>query len=199
MDLPVHVAAGALAGNVLLYIHAKFRPRLDWDAEMVKLGAAGLLYGVILHLLLDALPYYDWLFYIHIFKPLPYYWMFPQVLTTLPVLAAIFQLNRDARLVTSLSILGGVYPDIEKLAYIDWHLPKSLVLFPFHSCRLSGSAWESSHKSFLILWEIGIFALIMLGLYWCAGQRMQMLARRRAFSVEIMANEERFNETTSAF
>ena len=199
MDLPVHVAAGALAGNILLYIHAKSRPRLDLDAEMVKIGVAGLLYGVISHLLLDALPYYDWLFYIHIFKPLPYYWMFPPVLTTLPVLAAAFQLNRDARLVTSLSLVGGVYPDIEKLMYIDWHLPKSLVLFPFHSCSLSGSAWESSHKHFLIFWELVVFALIMFGLYWCAEQRMQLLARRREFSVEMMANEERFNETTSAF
>ena len=197
MDLPVHVAAGAFAGNMLLYVHAKYRPRLD--SETVKLGAAGLLYGVILHLLLDALPYYDWLFRVHIFKPLPYYWMFPQVLTTLPVIALAFQLNRDARDISGLAMLGGMYPDIEKLMYIDWHLPKSLVLFPFHSCRLSGSAWEFSHKSFLILWEIGIFALIMLGLYWCAGQRMQMLARRRAFPVEIMANEERFNETNSVF
>ena len=57
MDLPVHVAAGALAGNILLYIHVKSRPRLDLDAEMVKIGVAGLLYGVISHLLLDALPY----------------------------------------------------------------------------------------------------------------------------------------------
>ena len=175
MDFPVHVAAGALVGNVLLYAHARQTGLSDnlTQSDMLKLGTAGCLFGILSHLLLDALPYYDWLFYIELFKPLPYGWAIPTTLTTLPVILVTLHLNKDARVVAELSMFGGMYPDIEKLAYFDAGLPRFLVLFPFHSCRLSKSAWDFAHKQELIVMEICLFALIMGMIYWLAAERMR--------------------------
>lgn len=176
MDFPVHVAAGALAGNVLLYVHARQAGSSGelTQADTLKLGTAGCLFGVLTHLLLDAMPYYDWLFRVEIFKPLPQWWLFPPILTTLPVIVIVLYLNSDARIVAELSMLGGMYPDIEKLAYFDAGLPRFLVLFPFHSCRLSKSEWEFAHKHELIVMEICLFALIMGMIYWLAAERTRM-------------------------
>ena len=175
MDFPVHVAAGALAGHAMLYVHAKQPGKTGafTQADALKLGLAGCLFGVLTHLLLDALPYYDWLFRVKIFKPLPYWWMLPQILTTLPVIGAALRLSKDAQIVVGASILGGMYPDIEKLSYLDAHLPRSLVLFPYHSCQLSGSPWEFSHARELIVMEICVFAMMMRMIYWLAAKRKQ--------------------------
>ena len=87
--------------------------------------------------------------------------MHPQLLTTVPVLICAFLLMKDYWLIVAIAILGGVYPDIEKLAYLDLHLPKALVLFPWHSCFLSGRPWEYAHKDFLIVTEICLFVLML--------------------------------------
>ncbi|GAK49696.1 hypothetical protein U14_00919 [Candidatus Moduliflexus flocculans] len=175
MDFPVHVAAGALAGSILLYVCAKENEvsgELTMTrSETFKLGAAGCFFGVLTHLLLDALPYYDWLFYIAMFKPLPYGWAIPTVFVTVPVIMTIFYLNKDARIVAGLSMFGGMYPDIEKLAYFDANLPRFCVLFPFHSCQLSSSRWELSHKYELIVMEICLFALMMYAMIWLTIER----------------------------
>lgn len=175
MDFPVHVAAGAFAGTVLLYVHAR-EHEASGDltltrSESFKLGAAGCFFGVLTHLLLDALPYYDWLFYIEMFKSLPYGWAIPTVLLTLPVIITAIYLNKDARLIVELSMFGGMYPDMEKLVYFDANLPRSCVLFPFHSCQLSGSTWELSHEYELIVMELCLFALIMRAIFWLASER----------------------------
>ncbi len=175
MDFPVHVAAGAFAGNVLLYLHAR-EHNASGDltltrSDTFKLGATGWFLGVLSHLLLDAFPYYDYLFRIKMFKPLPYGWTIPTALITVPVIIAAIYLNKDARIIVELSIFGGMYPDMEKLAYFDAGLPRSFVLFPYHSCQLSGSDWEFSHKHVLIAMETFLFALMIYAMVWLARER----------------------------
>lgn len=175
MDFPIHVAAGALAGSVLLYLHARER-HISGDLTLTRsdtfeLGATGCFLGILTHLLLDAFPYYDYLFRIEIFKHLPYGWTIPTALLTVPVIIVAIYLNKDARLIVELSMFGGMYPDMEKLAYFDAHLPRSFVLFPYHSCQLSGSPWEFSHARELIVMEIGVFAIMMRMICWLAAER----------------------------
>jgi len=178
MDFPVHVAAGALAGTILLYVHARENDASGdlalTQSDTFKLGAAGCFFGVLTHLLLDAFPYYDWLFRIEMFKALPYGWTIPTAFLTLPVIIAAMYLNKDARVIVELSMFGGMYPDMEKLAYFDADLPRFLVLFPFHSCQLSGSRWEFSHKYELIVMEICLFALMMYAMSWLTRERKRI-------------------------
>ncbi|MCP4398926.1 MAG: hypothetical protein GY801_16705 [bacterium] len=171
MDLPAHVAAGALTASIILYAESKHNRDRGDRTYMVKLGMACFLWGTLEHLILDALPHYDWLFKVTFFKPLPYYWMHPQILTTVPVLIAAFILMKDYWMIAVISVLGGVYPDIEKLAYLDLHIPKFFVLFRRHSCSLSGRPWEYAHKDFLIVTEICVFVLMMGGMWWFAKHR----------------------------
>ena len=176
MDLPVHVAAGALTGNVILYIEAKYNRTRDDTRYLSKLGLACFLWGVLGHLFIDALPHYDWLFKVEFFKPLPYYWMFPQFVTAVPVLILSLLLMKDYWLIAVIAILGGVYPDIEKLAYFSFDSlgltwPRALVLFPWHSLALSGRPWEHAHKEFLIVTEIVVFFVIIGAMWWFTRHR----------------------------
>lgn len=166
MDLPGHVATGAFIGNALLYLDLKSRTRPPTLHELYKLGAASFLVGVLSHLGWDALPHYDWLFYVHLFEPLPYWWAIPQVVTTLPILFFIFHVNRDHRRLAAVSVLGGVYPDLEKLLYLDFHLPRWCTLFRQHSCALTGwMPWELQHKELLIGIEIGVVFVTLALIY----------------------------------
>ncbi len=171
MDFPVHVLAGSVIGNIILHHATKYPSHVMEKHRQIQAGAAGFLWGVLSHLFLDALPHYDWLFKLDIFRPLPFYWMYPQILTTLPVIVITFYLTRDYWQIAGAAMLGGMYPDIEKLLYFDFHLPRSFVLFPWHSCRLSQSLWEDEHKLFLIFFEICLFAVMMTYLFWIARQR----------------------------
>jgi hypothetical protein len=164
MDLPLHVATGAVIGNALLYHEAKRLKRRFTDKEQVRLTLAVFLLSVASHLFWDAMPHYDWLFYVDVFKPLPQYWLIPQVLVTLLVIMLNLRLNRDAWLLTSVAMFGSIYPDVEKLLYFDFHLPRLFVIFRRHSCYLSPwSPWELAHKDFLVVFEIVVF-LVFLGI-----------------------------------
>ena len=178
MDFPVHVLAGSVAGNVILYKAMKYRSNVLKKNEQIKVAIACFLWGVLSHLFLDALPYYDWLFKIDVFRPLPLYWMYPQILTTVPVIVITFYLTRDYWQIAGAAMLGGMYPDIEKLLYFDFNLPKSLIVFPWHSCRLSGSSWEHEHKYLLIFAEICLFAVMMAYLLRIAQQREKRLRQK---------------------
>ena len=176
MDLPVHIAAGALIGNGMAYIATRSpRPAMTRQA-WIKTGCAAFLLGVCAHLLLDSLPYFDWLFYIPLFKPLPSWWLYPPILTAIPVVAAALYWMWDVRELAAAAMIGGAYPDIEKLLFFDWGLPASLLLFKNHSRTLSGSAWERAHRPLLIVFEIVVFALIMVGMRWI-NRRRQRISR----------------------
>ena len=185
MDLPLHVATGAFVGNALLYADQRFRKSPPSRKEQIKLGIAGFLLGVLSHLFWDTVPHYDWLFYVHIFKPLPFFWLIPQILTTIPVLIFVYHLHREHWLLMMVSVFGGVYPDIEKLAYFDLHIPRTLTLFRRHSCYLTQwTPWELAHKEFLIWFEVWMFFAILIGSYWIA-LRTKQLHETRVYSLII--------------
>lgn len=163
MDLPVHIAGGAFTGNMILHCSRYSSEHLpDRSFKMILVC---FLSGVCSHLLLDALPYYDWIFEIPIFSELPGSWLWRQVAATVPVIVIIFWISRQHWFLSLVSMSGGLYPDLEKLLYFDFHLPKAFVVFPYHSCRLSDSAWEKAHESHLIVFEISVFALLMMGIF----------------------------------
>lgn len=174
MDLPVHVATGVFLGNAIFYVDTRFQQQQSPSRRQnVELGIAIFLVGALSHLILDAAPHYDWLFYVKIFSPLPYWWIIPQILATIPVLLITFYVHRDHLMVALVSVMGGVYPDIEKGAYLNFHLPRYLVLFRSHSCSYSPAGWETKHKFFLIIAEVCLFGFLLAGIYWTARHRNQ--------------------------
>ena len=181
MDLPLHLATGAVIGNALLY-HTVAREHLDVNRnEYVKLALAAFLTGVVSHLAWDWLPHYDWLFYVEVFKPLPLHWLIPQFLTSLPVVPANLYLNRDVWPLAVIAMFGGIYPDLEKLLYFDFNLPRQLVIFRRHSCYLTGwRPWESAHKDFLVVFEIVVFVLLLGIMVKLAQARQHCQARLKA-------------------
>jgi hypothetical protein len=121
------------------------------------------------------MPHYDWLFYVKIFSPLPFWWLLPQILVSFPALLITFYYARDSWIIAVVSVLGGIYPDIEKLAYVDFHLPQYFVLFRNHSCALSQwTPWELEHKTFLIVFEVCLFLVLLVGICWAARCRKQL-------------------------
>ena len=96
MDLPIHVAAGALVGNTILYVvDNKLKRQTLSQKQHIEVGLACFFWGVLSHLFLDAVPHYDWLFYVKTFSPLPFWWLIPQFLATIPVLIITFYVMRD--------------------------------------------------------------------------------------------------------
>lgn len=166
MDLPAHVATGAVIGNLVWYLDDHFRTQTSTPRDEVKVWIASFLWGVLSHLFFDAIPHYDWLFKLGWLKPLPYWWMIPQVAATAPILWAIWHCNRDHRLLAVVSVTGGIWPDIEKLLYFDFNLPRTFVMFRQHSCALTPwTPWEMSHKGLLIGIEVGIIVTCLAGIY----------------------------------
>ena len=176
MDLPVHAAAGALVGNTILYVvDNKLKRQTLSQKQHIEVSFAFFFWGVLSHLFLDAVPHYDWLFHVKTFSPLPFWWLIPQFLATIPVLIITFYVMRDHWVIAMVSLLGGVYPDIEKLIYLDLHLPQYLILFRNHSCDLSQwTPLELEYKSSLIVFEVGLFFVLLGGLYWVAHCRGQV-------------------------
>jgi hypothetical protein len=176
MDLPVHAAVGALVGNTILYgVDNIFKRQTLSQKQHIEVGLACFFWGILSHLFLDAVPHYDWLFYVKTFSPLPFWWFIPQFLTTIPVLIITFYVMRDHWMIAMISVVGSVYPDIEKLIYFDLHLPQYLVVFRRHSCYLSQwTLWELEHKNLLITAEVGLVIVSLIGLYWLTRCRRQL-------------------------
>ncbi|GAK55234.1 hypothetical protein U27_02066 [Candidatus Vecturithrix granuli] len=184
MDLPIHLATGALVGSVVLYVDQTMPHNSNSPRQLVKVGVACFLLGVLSHLLLDAMPHYDWLFYITIFKPLPFWWHIPQVIAAIPVVAFTWYMLHDHSVIAMISLLGGIYPDLEKLAYFDFHLPRELVIFEQHSCYLSQwRSWELAHKTFLIVFETLLLLTLLMLAYWISVQRNKRALSTAYFEV----------------
>ena len=182
MDLPLHVVTGAVIGNALLY-YGVTRGKTDYTrTDQRKLMVAAFLVGVVSHLLWDWLPHYDWLFDIEVFKPLPLHWLIPQILTTLPVILVNLYLNRDAWPLAAVAMFGGMYPDVEKLLYFDFNLPRFLIVFRQHSCYLTPwRPWEMAHKQFLVVFEIVVFVVLLGMLYAQARRRHRLFSKEKEY------------------
>jgi len=190
MDLPIHLASGTLIGSVVLYVEHAAPDKPNSTRQWGKAGAACFLLGVFSHLLLDAMPHYDWLFYITIFKPLPFWWHIPQAIMAMPVILFTWYVLRDHPVIAMISLLGGIYPDLEKLAYFDFHLPRELVIFKQHSCYLSQwTAWEREYKTALIVFEVLLLPALLMSAYWMTVRRRKLQGSSLVLSLPIQDSQ----------
>lgn len=59
-------------------------------------------------------------------------------------------------------VIGGLYPDIEKVASVDFHLPERFVIFRWHSMQLSAHH-AGLPRSVLITAEVVLITVLLLG------------------------------------
>ena len=71
---------------------------------------------------------------------------------------------------TVLGMIGAMYPDIEKVAYIDFGMPGRLVLFRWHSMALSDRD-GGLPSGRLILIECALIAGLIIGTLWLTKDR----------------------------
>ncbi len=181
MDFPVHVAAAVCAGQALIYANSRINPQDRLNAgQNLMLATACVVAGAATHLFMDAVPHYDFLYGAgHFWKHvLPYVvrkgLQAPKILIiTLPVFLILWKYARQHWMLTLLALGGGLYPDVEKAAYLHAAYPRALVLFPWHSCAYSSAGWEVDYRYILIGMEIVVYAALLAGLLW--------LSRRNRF------------------
>ncbi|MDY0092014.1 MAG: hypothetical protein RBT80_04895 [Candidatus Vecturithrix sp.] len=168
MDIPVHIAAAAVTCQTALYLDAQV-PSSSRVTKRTYLFSAGCFaMGTLSHLGLDLIPHYDVLYKIgNAFKPefLPgILWTGLKVgILAFPIILWFLFLTTDHSKFAFAALIGGLYPDFEKGAYLATLLPRSFVLFPFHSCSYSPAGWEVEYRSVLIAAEIGLlFGLFVL-------------------------------------
>ena len=174
MDFPVHVAAAVCAGQVLIYANSRINSQNTFGADQnLMFATACVVAGAATHLLLDAVPHYDFLYgagrlWKHV---LPYAvrkgLQAPKILLiTLPVFLILWKYARRHWMLTLLALVGGIYPDFEKAAYLHSAYPRALVLFPWHSCSYSPEGWEVAYRELLIAGEIVLYVGLLAALVW---------------------------------
>ena len=111
--------------------------RRDTSARVATITAAVLLLGALSHLLLDLLPHYAWIVYLDWFKPIPYHWLIREAVFGLAVAVPALLMAGKAWPFVVLGMIGGMYPDVEKVLSVDFHVPDQFILFGWHSNFLS--------------------------------------------------------------
>ena len=145
--------AGVLVAQAALLCRERF-PRQCTPA----LGVAGAaVVSVMAHLALDRLPHYNWIVYLGWFRGLPYHWLVREALFALPVLAIGLYTARNHWGLLAAAVFFGLYPDLEKVAAVDFQAPRQLVLFKTHSLQLSTYDGGASHAALIAL-ELAVIA-----------------------------------------
>ena len=163
MNTPTHLAAGVVVAQAVLRLKC---PR-------IVAGGLGVVAGALSHLALDAVPHYNWIVYLSWFRGLPFHWLIREAVFALPVVAVAVWLGRDRWGLTGLALCGSLYPDFEKVAYVDFHIPRQLVIFRAHSLQLSSHTcgWP---RPALVGLEVAMLAALLVVAFW--------LARRQQFA-----------------
>ena len=134
MNTPTHIACGAcLAQALTLTLHGR-RPTAV-QCSLLAFGSVVL--GIVSHLLLDLLPHYAWVVYLDWFKPLPFHWLIREGVFGLVVAIPAFLLSGKSWPYVALGMLGGIYPDVEKVLSLDFHVPQQFILCDWHSTYVS--------------------------------------------------------------
>lgn len=173
MELPMHIAAAAYTGNLLWYAALKSRYLLPCKRiSGTVLVMAAFLTGGASHLLLDLVPHYAFLYKVWSLPSCPYLvrgiWALAKVaVVALPVGIILFRFTttRFHWVVLFASIMGGIYPDVEKEAFLYLSLPRFLVLFPWHSLAYSREGGEMHYTLFLWVAQSGAYGVLLWGLY----------------------------------
>ncbi|GAK55232.1 hypothetical protein U27_02064 [Candidatus Vecturithrix granuli] len=171
MDIAIHVAAAAVTCQAALYLDAR-TPDPSLSARRPYLFGTGCFaLGILSHLALDTIPHCNMLYSIGN-SLLPDF--FPESLWKLlkvgicipPLILWFLFLARDHPKFVLAALAGGLYPDFEKGAYLATLLPRSFVLFPFHSYSYSSSGWEVKYRHVLIVAEIGLLSGLLALMHW---------------------------------
>ncbi len=173
MDFPVHVAAAACVGQALIYARHRINSKDETTAKQdLMFATACVLAGMATHLILDAVPHYDFLYGVGRFgRYLPYIvrkaLQAPKILIiTLPVFLIFWKYARQHWFILLLALIGGLYPDVEKAAYLHSAYPRALVLFPWHSCSYSPAGWEVEYGHALIAMEMLVYLGLLIAFLW---------------------------------
>src|SRR5258708_6280529 len=169
MNTPAHVMAGAFVAQTMMVCRDRYPQR--WAA--VACGAAAFALGVASHLFLDSLPHNNWIVYLNWFPGVPFHWLLCEALCALPVVIVGAYAGRDHPAILLLGVLGGMYPDFEKVAYVDFHLPRRLVMFPAHSLQLSSHHCDLAFWKCVVL-ETGLILLMVSATVVIARCRLKM-------------------------
>lgn len=130
MNAPTHVLSGIALG----VLAARFVPQTI-PARTLLAAAAVCVGAALLHVGMDLQPHYNWIVYLHAFESLPYHWLVREAVCTLVVFIPALYLARRAVVPALAGVFGSVYPDIEKVAAVDFGFRHAL--FPGHSLELS--------------------------------------------------------------
>lgn len=162
MNTLTHLAAGAVVAQAVLAV------RMPRAAALVT----GVVAGALSHLALDALPHYNWIVYLSWFHGVPFHWLIREAVCALPVAIIAMWLGRDRWVVAGLVLVGSMYPDFEKVAYVDFHIARPLVMFPSHSLQLSGHTcgWP---RPALVGLEVGVLVALLAVAVWLATIRVK--------------------------
>ena len=134
MNTPTHIACGACVAVAV----ARFgRAEHASAPRRIVLAACAVVLGLATHLLLDLLPHRAWIVDLGWFRPMPYHWLVREALfgvaVAIPAILIAGRLWPNA----VLGMFAGMYPDIEKVLFLDFHIPEWLVIFKWHSTELS--------------------------------------------------------------
>ena len=155
MNTPTHVISGIWFAQEWF---AWQRP----DTRNQKLIAASACIFVtpVLHLLLDEIPHYNWIVYLHGFERFHHHWLIREFVATIPVAIVGLCFARRIWPWCLLAAFGAMYPDIEKVAAFDFGMPKDLVLFRQHSIHLSTKDYGWPHWLLIAIESCLIFLFV---------------------------------------
>lgn len=134
MNTPTHMVCGAFLAQALAVTFIKDKPA---KIRIVVIAMSALCAGIFSHLLMDLLPHYAWIVYLDWFKPLPFHWLIREAVFGLAVAIPAFLLGGRFWPYVAIGMFGGVYPDMEKILSVDFHVPDKYILFGWHSSHLS--------------------------------------------------------------
>jgi len=178
MTISTHIIAATWICQVVCDIDRRLQTDLRLQGHDLVRGILCFLGSLSSHFILDAVPHYTFINYVsHVFMTPGVFrsgvMLVEWAIFTIPVILLCVYLTRTQRIFLCLSLAGGIYPDIEKVAYLKWHLPHWAVLFPKHSCSYSANGWTSQYAFLLSSLEVGLCIVLLCTIQWMTRFRMQ--------------------------
>lgn len=141
----------------------------------------------MLHLALDLLPHFAWIVYLPGFEKLPFHWLIREGLLAVVVAVPCLFFIRANWPYAVLGMLGAIYPDVEKVAAVDFRITDRLIMLKDHSLQLSSHDGGLSH-GLLIGGELALIGLLMWGTIALARNKEYQRARRRNATDELQGD-----------
>jgi len=161
MNTPTHIACGACIAHIIAHASR--------DACVTRSKTAFIAIGVfaasvLSHLALDLLPHYAWIVYLDWFKTMPYHWLIREAVFGLAIALPALMIAGKARPFIVVGMVGGMYPDLEKVLCVDHGLTQPFILFDWHSRYLSNRT-AGLPKPLLVIMECCIIAACLFTMW----------------------------------